>query len=458
MPLISELSTEHNLLLSLCRQELNDDDMETLSDAISQRPPEYRKLMALATYHKVGNLVAEHLLELSHHSSGLSIPNWVFDLQVTMKREAEERLRQRFEALQEIRDKFASHGIRFGVLKGHAYLHRIYKKPHHRPFADLDLLVRSDRIIDCHRLIVDLGYHAEWPFAEEPITEAHITRRAEFDTHLYAYRRDEPKSSIDLHHSGIARDGFDLKEVLDRAEDSEWGVLVPTLLDMVCISCSHAAHHFPYNVEFLLRRWARLGLYVDVREAWLAARRAGYDDQSVMRHISDSIAVGSAPLIVALTQRLLGTFAPQHTFLHHPWDLWADWRSRFFCSRFEWRLLEGPKEHGRIMSAFEQARQLGDVEHIVTCFRFAKRGAHGMKEIYKPPQLDLRISIVLSFAVPLQSSSISDSGLAYQADPLLLGCRQPNCLCFDIGHRNGLFNRSVLVLVIRLSRSFGPGS
>ncbi len=52
----------------------------------------------------------------------------------------------------------ALEGERFAVLKGMDYAYRLYARPHHRPFRDIDILVPRSRMIEISRRLVAAGW------------------------------------------------------------------------------------------------------------------------------------------------------------------------------------------------------------------------------------------------------------------------------------------------------------
>jgi len=112
----------------------------------------------------------------------------------------------------------------FAVLKGAEYAYRLYPRPHHRPFRDIDLFVpRSSMAIVAARLLAS-GFTVADIYGPDANVDAH---------HERSFRRGDV--TIDVHHSFIQR----ARHAIDY--DAIWSRCVPArIADINCLRLGDA--------------------------------------------------------------------------------------------------------------------------------------------------------------------------------------------------------------------------
>jgi hypothetical protein len=151
--------------------------------------------------------------------------------------------------LQRLIEAFSSAGIEMLLLKGAGLAYTVYRSPHLRPRADLDVLIRPERLADADRLLAAQG----WTRAAEPDTMLAAAQRH--------YRRSCPSGlteQLDLHwriaNPRVFADAIDFQELWAR------GIPVPILggdartlssVDALLAACVHRVAHHNDAVDLL---------------------------------------------------------------------------------------------------------------------------------------------------------------------------------------------------------------
>ncbi|HSQ00561.1 MAG TPA: nucleotidyltransferase family protein, partial [Candidatus Dormibacteraeota bacterium] len=221
-------------------------------------------------------------------------------------------------------DAGATTRLPFFVVKGSVLSHLVYRDPHLRRFADVDVVVRHADVPRAEALLSDLGYRpggVEGLLAAKPTGEAErafavaLTRR--FDTrHLAAHTwyapGDSGRLSIDLHwHVAPARLRVD--------EAQLWAHTVPVEIGattVLTLSPAATILHLAAHATTCLLNGFRLLHLVDV--GWAATRFSAQaadtwqlaEQWRVAPHLAQVLAMGQRLLEIDLP---LAAAGPRHT-------------------------------------------------------------------------------------------------------------------------------------------------
>ena len=105
----------------------------------------------------------------------------------------------RAEALIEIVDLYAAHGIECVVLKGGALAYVLYPQPHLRPMRDLDVLVDAGRADSAQRLLREIGYKA-------PLEHANPMMRYHHHLPIASGEKHGLRLSVEVHLDALSGD------------------------------------------------------------------------------------------------------------------------------------------------------------------------------------------------------------------------------------------------------------
>lgn len=122
-----------------------------INDTEPPAMPDYINLEQLYAYHTQQDVVSLAYAALERLDSSLAISEYIMDNKRCILREA------RFDiAGQELYNAFEKAGIEFLALKG-AILKKLYPKPYHRYYTDIDIYV-GDRFDDAEQVLLAQGY------------------------------------------------------------------------------------------------------------------------------------------------------------------------------------------------------------------------------------------------------------------------------------------------------------
>lgn len=300
---------ERELILICARQELPEALQERAAKLLRE-PLEWDALVAEAWRHGVLPLVFRHVRALG----GAEIPAQAMHQMRQGYVRAAVRNQAHFQAIALLLEQFAAAGVEVILLKGAALAQLVYRDPALRPFADIDLLVREDRLDDAKSALLQANYELSPELLSERFNR-------KYHANLPFVRIGDRPVHIELHwklsdaFSGIRFDHDLLFAHARPTAISSRAALVLSAEDELIYLATHLDNHGYLN-HALLQRASGTGLLFDElsgnRLIWFTDLHELLSGQSLDSSlIRDRAARAHAGNAVAVTlhwlQRLLGT-------------------------------------------------------------------------------------------------------------------------------------------------------
>lgn len=258
------MSRETALVTSLCRTPLSaaaDERIRTLL----RGPVDWNVIEMLASRWQIEPLVFRNLV--SHYRAAM--PEQVANAFETRTRETRAHALTRTLVLLDLVKQVESAGMPTLVMKGPTIALAAYGDVSFRTFSDVDLLLHPEHLVPARKLMLDLGYRADYSLD----IEAGLIR----DQHALEF--SDGRNKVELHSSLLSRHlrlGLDEQEMWDESKrvpclSSEISSLDHARLFL--FMCAHGAKH-----EWALFRWvcdtAQLAMRLDSAQAGEVLRLA----------------------------------------------------------------------------------------------------------------------------------------------------------------------------------------
>jgi len=191
-------------------------------------------VVVAAEYHEIAGLLYAHLRAAEVH-----LPDEARRTLEGFVARARHATRTRLQILAEVLEMFEARGIECVVLKGGALALTLYSDPAHRPLADLDLWVESERVEEAQACLLREGF------------TVHPAHGLPEHRHLAPASRelDGIRVMVELHHAVVSAGAKGPADLLDRASSFEVsGQRARTLGPADMLAQLH--HHLVYHLVF----------------------------------------------------------------------------------------------------------------------------------------------------------------------------------------------------------------
>jgi hypothetical protein len=307
--------SERELILICARQNVPAESAERAT-AILDSQLNWDELIATAWRHGVGSLLFRNMQSLDRHEK---IPARALHLLRQTYVRASVRNQAHFAAIAELLDRFAADKIDIMLLKGAALAPRIYRDPALRPFADIDLLVRKDKIDTAKEILLAAGYE----IAPELLSER-FNRK--YHVNLPFVRKGPNPVHIELHWKladPFSEVAFDHEALFARANGiriADRPALVLSAEDEIVYLASHLDNHGYLNhtiaahsrvAEFVFDELSgnRLIWFTDLQEIISAG---GFSWEVVRERARVANATDALAVTLQLLHELHGMTLPPH--------------------------------------------------------------------------------------------------------------------------------------------------
>lgn len=319
--------SERELILICARQNVPADLAERAT-AILDSHLNWDELIATAWRHGVGSLLFRNLQSLDRHGK---IPPRALHLLRQSYVRTSVRNQAHFAAIAELLDRFAADKIDIMVLKGAALAPTIYRDPALRPFADIDLLVREDKIDQAKEILLAAGYEIAPELLSEKFNRKYhvnlpFVRRGPTPVHIELHwKLADPFSEIAFDHDALFARANDIR-IADRP------ALVLSTEDEIVYLASHLDNHGYLNhtiaargrvAEFVFDELSgnRLIWFTDLQEIVSAG---GFSWEIVLERTRVASAPGALAVTLQLLRELFGMTLPFPEELPPPKISWPE--------------------------------------------------------------------------------------------------------------------------------------
>ncbi len=243
------LSDPLHLLMLLCARPQDGDCSAARIQALAESGPDWAALLAAAADHGVAPLVCHRLETLAGEALP---PLWRKRFQVEFDRNTRRNLFLAGE-LFAVLDELERRGVRAVPFKGPVLAAQAYGDVALRQFADLDILLPQQEIVEAHRALESWGFHPMPGGFGMPSINSRIPGQ-------YAYRRDPRGTLVELHTERTLRylpvplDWADVRSRLETVSVGGQPVRTCSLEDTILLLCVHGSKHC----------WSRLGWICDI--------------------------------------------------------------------------------------------------------------------------------------------------------------------------------------------------
>ncbi len=227
--------------LALCARPQIDEELRCRLAMEAATLEHWDLVVVAAEYHEIAGLLHSHL-----QAADVQLPTQTRRTLEGFVARARHATHTRLQVLAEVLETFNAQGIETLVLKGGALALTLYRKPAHRPLADLDLWVAPERIEEAQACLLKHGF------------VTHPAHGLPEHRHLPPVSRelDGIRVMVELHRTVIAGGPKDPAALLDRAYSFEVGGQPARTLgpaDMLAQLHQHLIYHLVFHRHLRLK-------------------------------------------------------------------------------------------------------------------------------------------------------------------------------------------------------------
>lgn len=314
-------------------------------------------------YHKILSFISKKLLDLNNNKQIELHENIVIRLKKELLYQIGKRHILKRELVR-LKDSFKKENINIVVSKGFGFAETIYMN-NFRDFNDIDLLVKSSKVIQVHNVLVNSGYQVIEKGKEINVSRGMLENKIITSSHLYKYVKDNV--SIEIHQTKNTFIRYN--KIFDNSKNICSSTLfcntylAPDLIDSFIIACDHLWHHFPLSMGSMKNN--SCAVIKEVMDVYVAYNRIEASG-SINEIINRSKELNAYEIVLTMLtacEEIYGEFFYNRKILEGVCKKHINWKSTFYNSKFIDRLVSCNQEYQRIREIFSN-RHINN-KHII---------------------------------------------------------------------------------------------